>query len=78
MDQWYGIVTGAKVPRPVVNKLQAAMAQALKAPDVVQRLAADGSSPVGSTPDHFSAHIKSEIAKWQKLVRDAKLVLQAG
>lgn len=78
VDQWYGIITGAKVPRPIVNKLQAAMAQALKAPDVVQRLAADGSTPVGSTPDQFNAHIKSEIAKWQKLVREAKLVMQAG
>jgi tripartite-type tricarboxylate transporter receptor subunit TctC len=31
--------------------------------------------PVGSTPDQFSAHIKSEIAKWRKLVKDAKLEL---
>ena len=75
VDQWYGIITGAKVARPIVNKLQAAMAQSLKDPDVVKRLAADGSTPVGSSPDVFSAHIKSEIGKWQRLVKDAKLVL---
>jgi tripartite-type tricarboxylate transporter receptor subunit TctC len=78
VDQWYGVITGARVPRPIVNKLQAAMAQALKAPDVVQRLGAEGSTPVGSAPEHFAEHIKSEIVKWQKLVREARLALQAG
>ena len=78
VDQWYGVVTGAKVPRPIVNKLSEAMGRALKEPDAAQRLAADGSVPVGSSPDQFSAHIKSEIAKWQKLVKDAKLVLHGN
>jgi len=77
VDQWYGVVTGSKVPRPIVNKLQQAIAQALKAPDVAQRLAADGSVPLGSTPDQFTAHIKSEIAKWKKLEKEAKLSLHA-
>ncbi len=78
VDQWYGVITGAKVPRPIVEKLSAAMAQALKDLEVVKRLAADGSSPVGSTPDQFSAHIKSEMAKWQRLVKDARLSLHAS
>jgi tripartite-type tricarboxylate transporter receptor subunit TctC len=47
----------------------------LKSPDVVKRFAADGSTLVGSKPEEFNAHIKSEIAKWQKLVKDAKLQL---
>jgi tripartite-type tricarboxylate transporter receptor subunit TctC len=75
VDQWYGVITSAKVPKPIVNKLSAAIAEALKAPDVAKRLAADGSTPVGSGPDQFTAHIRSEIAKWQKLVKEAKLVL---
>jgi tripartite-type tricarboxylate transporter receptor subunit TctC len=76
VDQWYGIITGAKVPMPIVRKLNAAIAEAVKSPDVAKRLAADGSNPVGSTPEQFSAHIKSEIAKWRKLVKEAKLELQ--
>ena len=76
VNQWYGVITGAEVPRPIVNKLQAAMAEALKMPDVARRLTADGSTPIGSTPDQFNAHIKSEIAKWKKLAKDAKLELQ--
>ena len=35
----------------------------------------DGSTPVGTSPEQFSAHIKSEIAKWRKLVKDAGLAL---
>ena len=76
VDQWYGIITGARVPLPIVRKLSAAIAEALRFPEVVKRLAADGSTPVGSTPEQFSAHIKSEIAKWRKLAKEAKLELQ--
>ena len=77
VDQWYGIIASAKVPKPIIMKLNAAMAEALKSPDVEKRLTSDGSTPVGSTPEQFSAHIKSEIAKWRKLVKEAKLELQA-
>lgn len=75
VDQWYGLITSAKVPRPIVNKLSVAIAEALKSPDVAQRFGAEGSTPVGSSPEQFSAHIKSEIAKWRKLVKDAGLTL---
>ena len=75
VDQWYGFVTSAKVPRAIAMKLSAAIAEALKAPDVVQRLGADGSTPVGSRPGEFSAHVKAEIDKWRKLVSDAGLRL---
>jgi tripartite-type tricarboxylate transporter receptor subunit TctC len=75
VDQWYGIITSAKVPRPLVDKLATAIAEAVKSPETAQRLSAEGSTPVGSTPDQFSAHIRNEIAKWRKLVKDAGLVL---
>lgn len=75
VDQWYGIITSAKVPQPIVRKINAAVIDVLQQPDVVQRLAADGSTPVGSTPEQFSTHIKSEIAKWKKLVKEAHLQL---
>jgi tripartite-type tricarboxylate transporter receptor subunit TctC len=76
VDQWYGVLTSAKVPAPIVRKLNAAINEALKSPDVVKRFSADGSTPTGSTPEQFSAHIRSEIAKWRKLVTEAKLELQ--
>jgi tripartite-type tricarboxylate transporter receptor subunit TctC len=76
VDQWYGVITSAKVPGPIVLKLNAAINEVLKAPDVAKRFAADGSTPTGSTPQQFNAHIRSEIAKWSKLVKAAKLELQ--
>ncbi len=75
MDEWFGVITGAKVPPAIIRKLNAGITEALKSPDVVQRLGADGSTPVGSSPEEFGAHIKSEIAKWRKLAKDARLVL---
>jgi tripartite-type tricarboxylate transporter receptor subunit TctC len=75
VDQWYGVITSSKVPKAIVTKLNGAIVEALKAPDVAQRLASDGSIPVGSSPEQFNAHIRSEIAKWKRLVKEAKLEL---
>ena len=75
VDQWYGIITSAKVPRPLVEKIAIAVAEGVKSPDTAKRLAGEGSLPVGSTPDQFNAYIRSEIDKWRKLARDAQLAL---
>jgi tripartite-type tricarboxylate transporter receptor subunit TctC len=75
VDQWYGVITSAKVSRAIVNKLAAGVAEAIKSPEVAQRFQAEGSTPVGTRPEQFSAHIKSEIGKWRKLVKDAGLAL---
>ena len=75
VDQWYGIITSSKVPKNIVQKLNAAIVEAVKSPDVAQRLSADGSIPVGSSPEQFNTHIHNEIAKWKKLVKAANLQL---
>jgi tripartite-type tricarboxylate transporter receptor subunit TctC len=74
--QWYGVIAGSRVDREIISKLSRAIAEAVHAPDVVKRLAADGSIPVGSTPDEFTKYVKSEIALWRKLITGAKLELQ--
>jgi tripartite-type tricarboxylate transporter receptor subunit TctC len=76
MVQWYGIATPVKVRKPVVTALHAGFTEALKMPDVAQRLTADGSSLVGSTPDQFGERIKADIAKWRKVVKDADIRMQ--
>jgi tripartite-type tricarboxylate transporter receptor subunit TctC len=75
VNQWYGIIISSKVPPALVSKINAGVVAALKSPDVVQRLVADGSVPVGSSPEQFSAHIKSEITKWRKFAQDTHMVL---
>jgi tripartite-type tricarboxylate transporter receptor subunit TctC len=75
VDQWYGVLTGAKVPAPIVAKLNAGINDALKSEDVIKRFASEGSVPKGTTPQEFSKHIAIEIAKWKKLVKAANLHL---
>ena len=54
---------------------RAGIVAAVKSPDLTQRLAADGSVPVGSTPEQFTAHLKAEILKWRKFAQDSHLQL---
>ena len=76
VDQWYGLVITSKAPPALVNKITAAVVAALKSPDVIARLGADGSTPVGSSVDQFTNHVKNEILKWRKLAKEANLALQ--
>jgi tripartite-type tricarboxylate transporter receptor subunit TctC len=75
VEQWYGIATPLRVRKPVVAALHAGFTDALRAPEVVQRLTADGSVLSGSTPEQFGDYIKSEIAKWTKLVKATSLTV---
>jgi len=76
LDQWYGVVTTTKVPATIVNKLSAGIAEAVKSPEVAKRLTADGSTPVGSTPEQFATTIRNDMARWGKLIKDIGLVIQ--
>jgi tripartite-type tricarboxylate transporter receptor subunit TctC len=67
----YGIVAPAGVPRPIVERLDAALRIALEAPDVRQRLAQDGAEVLASTPEAYAADIAAEEAKWSEIVRKA-------
>jgi tripartite-type tricarboxylate transporter receptor subunit TctC len=67
----YGIVAPAGVPRPIVDKLNAALRGALVQPDVAQRFAALGAEVLSSAPDAYAADIAAEEAKWSPIVRRA-------
>ena len=75
VDQWYGIIGSAKIPKPIINKINAGIVAAVKDPEVVKRLNADGSTPVGSAPEAFTVYIKAEVEKWRKLSKEAGLKL---
>jgi tripartite-type tricarboxylate transporter receptor subunit TctC len=74
--QWYGLLAPAGTPREVVNKVQAETARILVLPDVKARLAADGADAVGSRPDEFAAYIRSELAKWGKVVKTGGIKIE--
>jgi tripartite-type tricarboxylate transporter receptor subunit TctC len=70
---WYGMVAPLKTPPAIVDRLNREVVQILHSPEVAPRLAADGSEPVGSTPQQFGQHIRSEVAKWAKLTREMNI-----
>ena len=65
----YGIAAPAGTPRPIVDKLNAAMRAALASDDVRQRILADGAEPLPSTPEEYAADIDREETKWSAIVR---------
>lgn len=78
IDQWYGMATHAKVPQVVMQRLSASLIEAIKSPEVGKRLTADGSIVVGSTPAQFSEHIKSEYAKFRKVLQQTGLLVRGA
>jgi tripartite-type tricarboxylate transporter receptor subunit TctC len=67
-ENWYGMVGPAKMPADIIAKLNAVTVEALKSPDVIQKLSPQGANLVGNKPEEFAVFIKSEIAKWAKVV----------
>ncbi|HZO02938.1 MAG TPA: tripartite tricarboxylate transporter substrate binding protein [Burkholderiales bacterium] len=70
-DPWFGILAPAKTPKPVLAKLSGEVARIVELPDVKERLLALGADPAPTTPEAFDAHVRAEVAKFRKLVRDA-------
>ncbi len=76
VSQWYGVITSAKVSPTQISRLSRSFASASKEPEIMQRLRTDGVDAVSSTPAEFHSHIKAEIGKWAKLVKETNLQLQ--
>jgi len=71
--QWYGMVAPARTPRAIIMRLHGAAMLALKTEEMKEKLASDGAEPAGSTPEAFAALITSELEKWAKVARAAKI-----
>ena len=68
-DLWFGLFAPAQMPKQRLARIHAEAVKALNAADMKDRLATLGADPVGSTPDVFSAFLKAENAKWEKVVK---------
>ena len=75
-ENWYGMVAPAKTPAPIVAILNKAAIEAMKDPDVKSKLADQGATLVGDTPEHFGAYIASETKKWAGVIKDAGVPVQ--
>jgi tripartite-type tricarboxylate transporter receptor subunit TctC len=72
-ETWFGIVAPAGTPLAILAKLNASARQALVDDDTKKRFADLGMTNGGSSPEELDAYIKSEIAKWSKVIKDANI-----
>jgi tripartite-type tricarboxylate transporter receptor subunit TctC len=70
-NNWYGLVAPIKTPRAVIQRLNAEVVRILNEPKLMELYRVAGLEPTPSTPEEFGAYIRSEIAKWSKIVRAA-------
>ncbi|HET9403583.1 MAG TPA: tripartite tricarboxylate transporter substrate binding protein [Burkholderiales bacterium] len=68
---WFGIAAPAGTPRPVVERLGAELQRVMQLPGIRERLLAQGIEPVGSAPAEFSRQVRSELAKWARIVKES-------
>ena len=68
---WFGIVAPAATPRDVLVKLNAELNRILAMPDVKQKFADQGVEPVGGPPERFGEHIRAQIEKWGRVVKES-------
>ena len=69
--QWFGMLAPAGTPRTIIDRIHQETVRALKAPEVIKQLAGEGADIVASTPEAFGAYIKSETAKWARVIKSA-------
>ncbi|MEN9538033.1 MAG: hypothetical protein RLZZ126_268 [Pseudomonadota bacterium] len=68
---WFGFVAPAGTPKEVVARLNTEINKALQAPDVKKKLMDQGAEVLGSTPEHFGALIRSDIARWAPIIKES-------
>ena len=69
--QWNGLLVPSKTPQAVQDKLYREWVAAVKAPEVVQRIRAEGAEPSGNTPAEFTAFFRAEAAKWADVAKQS-------
>jgi tripartite-type tricarboxylate transporter receptor subunit TctC len=73
---WFGILVPKATPQPIVAKLSDEITKALDAPDIRERMAANGGATVKTGPAAFDALIRSELPKWSRVVKDANVKVE--
>jgi tripartite-type tricarboxylate transporter receptor subunit TctC len=68
---WYGLLAPANTPPAIVQRLHGEVTRIIALPAIREQWAALGAEPINTTPEVFSAFIKDDIVKWQKVIRDS-------
>ena len=75
-SSWSAVAAPVGTPREIIAKLNSELNQILKLPDVMEKNASFGADPVGGTPEQFGDYLKSEITKFARVVKEAKISAQ--
>ncbi len=75
-EPWNGMFAPARLPKPVLAKINTEVVRGLNAPDVKLVFERDGADVVGSTPEQFAVHLKAEIEKWTKVAKAAGIKIE--
>lgn len=70
---WYGLAAPAGTPKPIVARLNAEANRALKSPEVIEQFRIQGYETLGGMPDEMKAQIRTDVAQWTKIIRDAAI-----
>jgi tripartite-type tricarboxylate transporter receptor subunit TctC len=73
---WYGVSAPAKTSPVIIARLNKEIVQIMRLPEVQERLASEAGQPVGSTPEEFQAIIRTDVAKWGKVVKEAGIKVE--
>jgi tripartite-type tricarboxylate transporter receptor subunit TctC len=73
LNSWYGYMAPAGTPKAIVNRMYQEVAAAVKKPEIVEWMKQNGLDPVASTPEEYGAHIRTELVKYAKALKDAKV-----
>jgi tripartite-type tricarboxylate transporter receptor subunit TctC len=76
VDSWVGILAPAKTPRAVVDRLRNEISAVLGEAEIRERYATLGIEPVANTPEHFTEQIRADLARWERVVRQAGIRIE--
>jgi tripartite-type tricarboxylate transporter receptor subunit TctC len=68
---WNGVLAPANTPRPIIDKLNKTIVEALKTPEIEKFLIEQGLEPAGNSPEEFARLMHTDIEKWIRLTREA-------
>ena len=75
VSPWFAVFMPAATPKDIVAKVNSALLEAMKDPDVVKRFETIGAEPVGSTPEEMAQHLARESERWTKLIQERGIKL---
>lgn len=73
VEAWFGLFAPANTPKPIVDRLNREIVEAVRAPDIKKRLIALGAEPVSNTPAEFAVLVKTDRERWAKVVKEGNI-----